>query len=305
MTVAPAPVPTAPPASGTAIAAAFVGARVIWGGTFLVIRLGNETVPPLWAASLRLAIAGALLIALTLGLRQSFPRGSALRAALYYGVFQFGLNFPLLYWGQTGVSSGLAAVLYATTPLSGALFAVAFGLERFRAATLAGAAIAIAGVALIFRGTLTGELSAVHTLSVFAAATLAAFGTTLFKRGGRQAVFPANAVACAAGLPFALAASFALGERHALPHGLAGWGPLLYLAIAGSIGAFVLFSWLVQRWDVSRAAFVGVVVPVIAVILGAIFRAERIGRDAAFGSLLVLTGLAAGMGLFAGRRRAG
>ena len=95
----------------------FIGCCLIWGSTFLAIRIGNEAVPPVWAATIRLVLAAPLLAGLVLVTRQHFPRGPALRGALLFGIFNFGANLSLLYWGERVVPSGIAAVLYATVPL--------------------------------------------------------------------------------------------------------------------------------------------------------------------------------------------
>jgi drug/metabolite transporter (DMT)-like permease len=91
----------------------FIGCCLIWGSTFLAIRIGNEAVPPVWAATIRLALAAPLLAGLVLATRQRFPRGPALRGALLFGLFNFGVNLSLLYWGERVVPSGIAAVLYS------------------------------------------------------------------------------------------------------------------------------------------------------------------------------------------------
>jgi len=109
---------------------------------------------------------------------------------------------------------------------------------------------------------------------VFGGATAAALSGVLLKQAPRQAAIPANAVGAAVGAAVCLAVSTALGEPRALPATLGDWLPLLYLVVAGSLGAFVLFSWLIARWPVTNASLIGVIVPIIAVALGAIVKAE-------------------------------
>src|SRR5438132_14329678 len=103
---------TAPPAAPQATLGgkpwiAFAACGAIWGSTFLVISLGNDTLPPVWAATVRLVLAALLLGGFVIARRQPWPRGDALRAAIGYGACQFGINFPLLYWGEKRVPSGL------------------------------------------------------------------------------------------------------------------------------------------------------------------------------------------------------
>jgi drug/metabolite transporter (DMT)-like permease len=82
--------------------------------------------------------------------------------------------------------------------------------------------------------------------------------------------------------------SIVLGEDHSLPTTLEAWWPIAYLVLAGSLGAYVLFAWLVQHWPVTNASMVGVVVPVIAVILGAVAKAEQRSPESYLGAVVVL-----------------
>ena len=83
---------------GPAQYAAFCGMCLIWGTTFLVIRVGNEAVAPVWAATLRLVIAAALSGAVALATGSQWPRGEALRGIAVFGFLNLGVNFVLLYW---------------------------------------------------------------------------------------------------------------------------------------------------------------------------------------------------------------
>ena len=116
--------PETPHAPGRAsLSLAFASCTLIWGSTFLVISIGNDTVPPMWAGALRLAIAALVLLGIMVVRGRRLPTGPALRAAAAYGALTFGLNLPLLYWGETIVPSGLAAVVYATVPITATLVA--------------------------------------------------------------------------------------------------------------------------------------------------------------------------------------
>src|SRR5262249_43974049 len=139
----------APPSSASGLAPwlAFPACTLIWSSTFLFISIGNEALPPLWAVSLRLALAALLLGGIARVTNDGMPRGAAALAATGYGLCQFGIGFPLLYWGETVLPSGLAAIIYATVPLWASLFTRAFGLERFSSPKLAGALVGLAGVA--------------------------------------------------------------------------------------------------------------------------------------------------------------
>jgi len=253
----------------------FVACALIWGSTFLAIRFGNEAVPPLWAATIRLAIASVLLFGIVRVLGTPLPRGRSLRGAAVWGLFSLGVNLSLLYVGEQTVPSGISAVLFATVPLSTALLAAAFGVERLMSRKLFAAALAIGGVVVIFAGELGVAVPFAGLLTIFGAATAAALGNVLLKREPSPPVFALNAIGTAVAAAVCLVASFLAGESHAIPTTAAAWIPLLYLILAGSLGAFVLFSWLVTHWSVSNASLVGVTVPIIALILGGVVKGEQ------------------------------
>lgn len=267
---------------------AFALCCLIWGSTFLAIRIGNETVAPVWAAALRLALAMPALALLAFATRARWPRGAALQGAILFGLFNYGVNLALLYWGEQTVPSGIAAVFYATVPLSTALLAPLFGVERLSPRKLVAATVAFVGVAVIFAGELSLAVPFAGLLAILGAATAAALSTVMLKRAPRQDTLPANAIAAAAGLPVCLLVSVLLGEARTLPESSAGWFPILYLVVAGSLGAYLLYTWLIKSWSVTNASYIGVIVPVVAVILGAIVKQERPAALTFVGAAIVI-----------------
>ena len=283
---------------------AFAACAAIWGTTFLAISIGNDALAPVWASAVRLVLASALLFLWCLIRRIPLPRGEALKASLWFGALNFGLNMPLLYWGEARAPSGLSAVMFSTVPLTTSLLARAFGMEELQPRRVLGAVIALGGVALLFSGSLTGKLSFPGLAAVFASAPTAhatAFAAIALWRGPRlyivepTAAIVADAVACAVGAAFALTGSLLLHESHALPPTAAAWFPLIYLTLAGSLGAFVIYTWLVNHWPLSRASYLGVVVPLIAMFAGTLVRHEPVTASILGGSALVLAGLVTGM----------
>jgi len=273
----------------------------IWGSTFLFIGIGNDTLAPVWAAALRLALAAVLLAALALLLRRPWPRGAERRAAVWFGLVDFGVSLPLLNWGQREVPSGLAAVLFATIPLTTALFARAFGLERLRRAQVLASLVAVAGVALLSSGGAGLAASPWALAAVLGSAVTAALAGVVLKRAPHSDPLAMNAIAHAVGLPVCVAASAALGERWTAPAG-SGLTSVLYLATVGSIGAFVAFAVLIRHWTASRTAYITVIVPVIAMGLGAAVRGEGLPPRVLAGAAVVIGAVAWGI---AGEGRAG
>lgn len=275
---------------------AFAGCTLIWGSTFLFIRIGNDSLPPFWAAALRLLLASAILGAILAVRRQPLPGGRALGAAVGYGLFQFGINFPLLYWGEMSVSSGLSAVIFATIPVSSALLSAAFGVEKLSAQRVFGGIVSIAGIAIVFSGE-HDSAGALPIAAVFSATVFAVIGSLLLKRGPRQSPIGANCIGTAVGGVVCVGISLLAREQWALPATASGWVSILYLTMAGSVGAFVLYAWLVNHWDVSRLGFMAVIIPLIALTLGVLFRGERLGSMTFAGVAVVLAGVAIGLDL--------
>ncbi len=284
----------APRARGAAPWLAFGLCCSIWGSTFLFIRFSNDTVPPVWGAAVRLLLASVLFALLTRMLRAPWPKGAQLRASLAFGVVDFGVSLPLLYWGEARVPSGIAAVMFATIPLSTAIFARLAGLELLRPRMVLASLVAIGGVALLFSSSLGGSYEFSRLFAVWLAATTAALAGVLLKQAPGAHPFAMNAWAHGVGGVMCVVASRLLGETQAWPAGRS-WIPILYLATAGSLGAFAAFAWLLQRWPVTRASFIAVIVPVAALALGAAVRHEHPSPAALAGAVVILGAVATGI----------
>ena len=266
----------------------------IWGSTFLFIRMSNDSMPPLWGAALRLGIATLLFALLAVVLRRRWPDRASVRATLIYGAVNFGVSLPLLYVGEKRVPSGLASVLYATIPLTTAVFARLMGMEPLRPRIVGASLVAIGGVALLFSSRLSGDMDALHLVLVGMAATTAGMSGVLLKRAPRTDPFTTNVWAHGVGSLLCMAASLALHETPALPQG-DGWWPLAYLSVVGSIGAFTTFTWLIRRWPVTRMSFSAVIIPLVALMLGMIVLRERPGTTAFIGAAIVLGAVLVGL----------
>ena len=284
---------------GPAQYAAFAGMCLIWGTTFLAIRIGSEAIAPLWGATLRLILATLLNVGVAVITRASWPRGAALRGIALFGFLNLGLNFALLYWGELTVPSGIAAVFYATIPLTTGLFAWMLGVQAIERSRTIAAAVGLAGVVLIFSGELRWGAPPIALLAVFTGATLASLAGVILKKAPPHSTFVVNAIGAAIGTCVCFVASLLLGEPHVIPRTGAAWWPIVYLAIAGNLGAYVLYAWLMSQWNVTTLSVGALIIPVLAVIAGALVRREAPAPETYAGALLVLLGVA--MSLFGGR----
>jgi drug/metabolite transporter (DMT)-like permease len=272
---------------------------LIWGTTFLAIRIGSETVPPLWAATIRLVLAAVLNTLVALLTRAAWPRGTALRGIAIFGFLNLGVNFALLYWGELKVPSGISAVFYATVPLTTGVFAWLLGVQALQRNQMIAAAVGLTGVAVIFAGEIRWGAPVPALLAVFMAATVASLAGVILKKVPPHSTFVVNAIGAAIGACVCFLGSFVFGERHALPRSLAAWTPILYLTIAGSMGAYVLYAWLVSQWKVTRVSVGALIIPVLAVVVGALVRGESPSPGTYLGAALVLVGVS--VSLFGGR----
>jgi len=257
-----------------------------------VIRIGNEAVPPIWGGTLRLILAAALNGLIAVLARARWPKGAALRGIALFGFLNLGVNFGLLYWGEQTVPSGIAATLYATVPLTTGIFAWMLGVHAIDRTRMVAALVGLAGVALIFSGELKMGAPAPSLLAVFSGATCAALAGVVLKKAPPHSTFVVNSIGAAVGAVVCFIGSLALGESHALPRTVQGWGPIIYLAIAGNLGAYVLYAWLIARWKVTRVHVGALIIPVIAVTVGAIVRNEAPAPITYAGGALVLCGVA-------------
>ncbi|GAA4870882.1 EamA family transporter [Kitasatospora terrestris] len=291
---------SAPPAARStsgAIWAALGIVYVVWGSTYLAIRVVVETIPPFLSASARFLVAGALLAALV-----AWRQGpSALRvggrqfasAALVGVLLLIGGN-GLVVLAERTVPSGLTALLVASVPLWVVLLRRAAG-RRTPAATVGGVLLGLVGLLVLTSPGLTGEVRLTGLLMVVAAALVWAFGSFL----AGYLPMPANPFAASvyemltAGVGAGLLALARGEQRHFDPAAVstASWFALAYLFTFGSLVAFTAYAWLLQRAPLPLVATYAYVNPVVAVVLGWLILAEPLTWPIVLGGAIVVAGV--------------
>src|SRR5213593_3624196 len=142
-------------ATSSTRSAAFAMLCLIWGSTWLAIRIGLEGAPPFLSASLRFAVASIVLVLLAVVFRSKWPQNRTEWAlAGFVGIVLFTGDYGLIYWGEgNGVPSGLSAILFATFVLQTAIAAhLVLSTEKLTAQKIAGIGLGFGGILLIFRG---------------------------------------------------------------------------------------------------------------------------------------------------------
>src|SRR5438128_10420138 len=139
------------PKAGWGVPMAWLTLCIVWSSTWLVIKVGLRDLPPISYAAIRFVIAVIVLLAVSAGRVRLFPqRASDYVVLAFTGVLMFAVNYGLLFWGELHVSSGLAAVLQATIPIFGMVFAhLMLPDEPLRLQKLLGAHVALGGAPII------------------------------------------------------------------------------------------------------------------------------------------------------------
>ena len=269
----------------------------IWGSTWLFIKLGLEDLPPVTFAGIRFVIAFAILFAWIRLRRMPLPvrRGDWILLAIS-GILAFGLNYGLVFWGEQYISSGLAALLQATLPAFGLVFAhFHLPAERLSWTRIAGVVLGVFGVAVVFSNQLavSGRQSLAGCVALVLSAIFAAYSNVLVKAYGKHM----NPAILAGGqMFFGLLLLLGVGiplEGNPLHF---RWTPmallcLFYLAVVGSVIAFLLYYWLVLKMDVTKSMLIALVTPVVAVILGMLVLNEEIGWRTLIGGAMIMLGI--------------
>lgn len=289
-----------PPRPGAGVVVAFLLSTLIWGSTWLVIKTQLPFAPAGWSIAWRFVVAALAMVAVALGTGKSLAIGRAgHRLALLIGISQFTLNYLFVYAAEARIASGLVALVSALMILPNALFARAFLRHAIGARFLAGGGVAVLGLAILFAHELAH--SPVPRGQVLAGVGLAVLGLLAASAANvLQGTAAAHRVAPASLLAWGMAygsvadAAIAWGtdgppRLPLAPTYLAG---LLYLAIAGSAIAFSCYYRVIRAIGPARAAWVGVLIPVIAMLLSTIFEGYRWSGEAAAGALLAVAGLA-------------
>jgi drug/metabolite transporter (DMT)-like permease len=270
--------------------AAFAVIYLVWGSTYLAIRVVVASVPPLLAAGIRMVLAGSLLYAWARFRGGPAPSRPEWKSVLIIGALMFFGCYGCLFWAEQTLPSGLAAVLVAMLPLWTLILEILFlRTQRLTPLLCLGLVLGFAGVVVISgRGTAGAQL--LPALTVIASNLFWAIGSILSKRLKLPRALSVSAGAqMMTGGWMLLLASLAIGEWRAAtaPSRGAVFG-LIYLILAGSIAAYSAYVWLLHRMGPTRVSSYAYVNPAIALALGYFFGGERFGRTAILGSMLVL-----------------
>jgi drug/metabolite transporter (DMT)-like permease len=283
-----------PPRWKTVLAFAII--YLVWGSTFLAIRVGVRETPPFLLAAMRFLAAGVVLYAWMMAKGERAPAARQWASACLLAVFIFVGDYGLVFWAEQRVPSGLTAVMLATIPVFMALSEIILlRTQRLTPRLALALLIGIGGVAVLTSRSLKLGGAPIDTAGAIAL-LIASMSWSLASALTRKLPLPASKVMSSAaqmlagGVLLGITAA-AFGEYARFHPGSvsgAAWFALLYLIVAGSIVAFTAYVWLIHHESPTKVGTYAYVNPVVAVVLGYFLAGEPFGTRTILGTLFVL-----------------
>jgi len=280
---------------------AWIAVCLIWGTTYLGIRIALETVPPLLMAAIRWIVAGGLLIVVLRLRGERLPARREWPALTLLGILLLGFGNGGVVWAEQTVPSGLTAVLVATSPFwMVGIDAMMAGGERLTLRRSLGLIVGFSGIVmLVWPEIQVGEGGRAFLGGVIAAQIACvgwAIGSSYARNRGRGHAKDENVLATAAfemlfGGIVLLIVSLAMSETSRLTFTPRSAGALIYLIFVGAIGGFSAYAYALKHLPVSTVSLYAYVNPIIAVVLGTLVLGEPFTVRVAFAAAVVLTGM--------------
>ena len=269
---------------------AFSAIYLLWGGTFLAVRIAVLATPPLFTAGVRFFVAGTLLYGF-MRLRGA-PRPSLRewRNLTLIGLLMFALTYGPLFWGEQYVSSSMTAVIEATLPITMiGLEVLVFRTQTLHWRTACGVALGFAGVLLLLFHNAEQRLPLWPCMVILAGGMAWSLGTVISGRLTLPASRPLNAGAeMMLGGLMLLGLSLSSGELHPFPPiTLRAVLALIYLIVFGSIVAYTAYVWLLGRFSATRVSSHAYVNPLVAVALGYFIAGEVVTLRSLLACLII------------------
>jgi drug/metabolite transporter (DMT)-like permease len=273
---------------------AFLLVVLLGGANAVAVKQTVVELPPFWGATMRFIAAGLVLLAVMLLTRRSLPTGRSLVGAAIYGVVGFAGSYGFAYTAIRDVPAGTVAVLIALAPLFTFGLAILHRQERFRVQGLAGALIALAGVAIVFIDQASADVPIAPLGLVILGVVCMAESGVIAKAIPKSDPFSTNAVAMLTGAAILLGLSALAGERWALPVQPGTQIAVGYLVVLGSVVMFALYLYGIERWTASAMSYITLLMPLVTISLAAVVTGERVSPSFVVGGAVILGGVYVG-----------
>jgi drug/metabolite transporter (DMT)-like permease len=278
--------------------AMLVTLSVLWGGSFFFAEIALESLPPLTIVTLRVGLAAITLWLVVLALKLPIPNSPPIWIAFFtMGLLNNVLPFSLIVWGQSQISSGLAAILNATAPLFGVI--VAGILLRDESATplkITGVVIGFAGVIVMMDLSSIATSSLLAQLAILAAALSYACASVYgrrFKATGLNPILVAAGQVTGSTLLLLPIALWVDGNDHYANVPSQVWAAIISLAVFSTAAAYILYFKLLASAGATNILLVTLLVPVSAILLGWLFLEESLQTPHIIGMAMIALGLSA------------
>jgi drug/metabolite transporter (DMT)-like permease len=270
--------------------ACLVVVYLVWGSTYLAIRIALEGLPPLLMAAMRNLVAGPLVLAWMFWRGARRPTGRQWRNGVLMGIMMMGLGNGCVCLAEQLVPSGIAALFVGGAPVFAILFGLGFG-NRPRLFEWLGVLLGLAGM-FVLNFDARAAASPVGVVLLVVATASWSLATVLQPRLDMPASGMSAGVQMVGGGVFLWLMSLLRGESMHAPVPSQSWLALLYLIVFGSILAYSAFVYVINHSRPALATSYAYVNPVVAVGLGAAFAAEHISAPQLLGMAVILAGVA-------------
>jgi putative membrane protein PagO len=277
-------------------AAVFALICLIWGSTWLAIKVGLVGVPPFLGAGLRFLLS-TLIIGLMLAARRRrfhLTRDDKI-CVLSLGLLVFWLDYAAVYWAETRISSGLTAILFSTMPLMTSLLSAYWTRsETLGGRKVAGILVGVVGTTLLFwPHERLGLQQALGMAATLAGSLFAAINLVTMKKHGRDGdPFVLNFLGMGLGAACLLVMSAAMENWGAVVWSRSNILALFYLSVIGSVVAFSAYYYLIKKMDATIVSLTTLIIPIVALALGRAFLHETVTPMAIVGIVTILAGVA-------------
>lgn len=269
---------------------------LIWGSTWLVIKIGLRGVPPFLSAGLRFALAASVLSALALLQKRRWTLDPGARTAVWScGLLNFFYGYAATYWAEQYIPSGLTAILWCTFPLAVALLSRYWTRsEVLTARKVCGIGLGIMGTtALFWTGAAPSRVECVGMAVALSAVLAASINIVCVKKYGRHVdVIVMNAYGMAIGAACLLVLSSLSESYAALAWSVPNVAAIFYLALAGTVVTFLSYYHLLKLIDATSLSTVMLIFPVIALLIGWGLGGETVTTGSLVAISAVLLGVA-------------
>jgi len=275
---------------------AYAAMCLIWGSTWIAIRIGLESLTPIFSAGVRFSVASIIIFALMKIKKIELQTDKeSMRLYLLMGFFSFVIPFGLVYWAEQFVPSGMAAVLFAVYPFWVVIFSnLRIPSESIGFYKIFGTVLGFAGIVIIFSDSFSGNISnyIIGMFAVVLSGIMQAWIAVSIKKFGHHLhPLSMNFIPMViAGILMTLI-GFVIEDLSGINFAQSAILSILYLAAFGSVITFTIFYWLIKRINLVILSMLAFITPIVALILGFIFYNEALSARHFIGAALVLTGV--------------